>query len=161
MVQSQFQGLCWARGNSSYLQPQREISTFLYHLESLSTGAFVGSGSILRVWSVWIFFPCCYCLVAKLCLILCNPMGCSLPGSFVQGDSPGKNTGVGCHALLQEIFPTQGSNPDVLQCIYIIKEWKVGSQKILRLGMRMSVSISLLCKKDSSLGGGRGMRFWF
>ena len=26
-------------------------------------------------------------------------------------DSPGKNTGVGCHALLQEIFPTQGSKP--------------------------------------------------
>ena len=26
-------------------------------------------------------------------------------------DSPGKNTGVGCHALLQGIFPTQGSNP--------------------------------------------------
>ena len=26
-------------------------------------------------------------------------------------DSPGKNTGVGCHALLQEIFPTQGWNP--------------------------------------------------
>ena len=25
-------------------------------------------------------------------------------------DSPSKNIGVGCHALLQEIFPTQGSN---------------------------------------------------
>ena len=34
-------------------------------------------------------------------------MGCSLPGSCVHGDSPGKNTGVGCHALLQGIFPTQ------------------------------------------------------
>ena len=32
-------------------------------------------------------------------------------GSSVHGDSPGKNTGVGCHALLQGIFPTQGSNP--------------------------------------------------
>ena len=29
----------------------------------------------------------------------------------VHSDSPGKNTGVGCHALLQGIFPTQGSNP--------------------------------------------------
>ena len=29
-------------------------------------------------------------------------------------DSPGKNTGVGCHALLQGIFPTQGSNPALL-----------------------------------------------
>ena len=29
-------------------------------------------------------------------------------------DSPGKNTGVGCHALLQGIFPTQGLNPCLL-----------------------------------------------
>ena len=29
-------------------------------------------------------------------------------------DSPGKNTGIGCHALLQEIFSTQGSNPRLL-----------------------------------------------
>ena len=42
-------------------------------------------------------------------------MGCSLPGSSVHGDSPGKNTGVGCHALLQGIFPTQGSNPSLLR----------------------------------------------
>ena len=28
-------------------------------------------------------------------------------------DSPGKNTGVGCHALLQRIFPTQGLNPSL------------------------------------------------
>ena len=31
-------------------------------------------------------------------------------------DSPGKNTGVGCHALLQGIFPTQGSNPGIPHC---------------------------------------------
>ena len=42
---------------------------------------------------------------------LCDPMDYNLPGSSVHRDSPGKNTGVGCHALLQGIFPTQGSNP--------------------------------------------------
>ena len=31
-------------------------------------------------------------------------------------DSPGKNTGVGCHFLFQGIFPTQGSNPSLLHC---------------------------------------------
>ena len=31
-------------------------------------------------------------------------------------DSPGKNTGTGCHALLQGIFPTQGWNPGLLHC---------------------------------------------
>ena len=45
--------------------------------------------------------------VAQSCLTLCDPMDCSLPGSSVHGDSPGKNSGVGCHALLQGIFLTQ------------------------------------------------------
>ena len=45
------------------------------------------------------------------CLTLWDPMDCSLPGSSVHGDSPGNNSGVGCHALLQgSIFLTQGSN---------------------------------------------------
>ena len=52
----------------------------------------------------------------KLCPSLCDPMDCSPPGSSVHGDSPSKNTGVGCHALLQGIFPTQGSNPGVPHC---------------------------------------------
>ena len=41
----------------------------------------------------------------------CDPMDCSPSGSSFHGDSPGKNTGVGCHSLLQGMFPTQGSNP--------------------------------------------------
>ena len=36
---------------------------------------------------------------------LCDPMDCSPPTSSVHRDSPGKNNGVGCHALLQGIFP--------------------------------------------------------
>ena len=38
------------------------------------------------------------------------------PGSSVCGGSPGKNTRMGCHALLQGIFPTQGSNPGLPHC---------------------------------------------
>ena len=49
-----------------------------------------------------------------------TPMDCNLPGSSVHGDSPGKNTGVGCHALLQGIFPTQGLNPGLPQCRWIL-----------------------------------------
>ena len=39
---------------------------------------------------------CCavLCLITQLCSTLCNPMDCSLSGSPVYGDSPGKNTGV-------------------------------------------------------------------
>ena len=60
------------------------------------------------------------CLVAQLCLTLCDPMDCSPPGSSVHGDSPGKNTGVGCHALLQGIFPTQGLNSGLPHCKQIL-----------------------------------------
>ena len=60
------------------------------------------------------------CLIAQSYLTLCNPMDYSPPGSSVHGDSPGKNTGVGCHALLQGIFPSQGSNPGLLHCRRIL-----------------------------------------
>ena len=60
------------------------------------------------------------CLIAQLCLALCDPMDCSPPGSCVHEDSPGKNTGVGCHTLLQGIFLTQGSNPGLLHCRQIL-----------------------------------------
>ena len=58
----------------------------------------------------------CVYLVTQSSLTLCDPMDCSLPRSSVHGDSPGKNPGVGCHALLQGIFPTQGSNPGLPHC---------------------------------------------
>ena len=60
------------------------------------------------------------CLVAQLCLTLYNPMDCNPPGSSVHGDSPGKNTGVGSHALLHGIFPIQESNPGLLHCEQIL-----------------------------------------
>ena len=41
-------------------------------------------------------------------------------------DSPGRSTGVGCHFLLQGIFPTQGLNPGLLHCRQILYHW-VGS----------------------------------
>ena len=43
-------------------------------------------------------------------------MDCSPPGSSVHEDSPGKSTGVGCHALFQGILPTQGLNPGLPHC---------------------------------------------
>ena len=42
-------------------------------------------------------------------------MDCSLPVFSVHGNSPGKNTGVGCHSLLLGIFPTQGSTGWVIK----------------------------------------------
>ena len=50
--------------------------------------------------------------VSQLCLTLCNPMDCSLHHGIFHG----KSTGVGCHFLLQGIFPTQGWNPGLQHC---------------------------------------------
>ena len=55
-------------------------------------------------------------LVTQSCPTLCDPMDYRLPGSCVHGDSPGKNTGVSCHALIQRIFPNQGLNRGLLHC---------------------------------------------
>ena len=43
-----------------------------------------------------------------------------MPGSSVHGDSPGKNTGVGCHALLQGTLSTQGLKPGFQHCKQIL-----------------------------------------
>ena len=55
-----------------------------------------------------------------LCPILCNPMDSNQLSSSIHEDSLVKNTGVGCHALLQGIFPTQGLNLGVPHCRQIL-----------------------------------------
>ena len=51
------------------------------------------------------------CLVTQSCSTLCDPLDSSPPGSSVYADFPGKNTGVGCHALLQGGLPNPGIKP--------------------------------------------------
>ena len=74
-------------------------------------------------------------LVDTLCCavfspMLCNPVDCSPPGSSVHGASPGKSTGVGCPDLLQEIFPTQGSNQHLLHLMH----WQASSLPLVPPG---------------------------
>ena len=59
---------------------------------------------------------------------LCNPWIsiCQAPLSW---DFSGKNTGVGCHALLQGIFLTQGSNQRLLSLLY----WQADSLPLRHL----------------------------
>ena len=80
-----------------------ENSAVVIGLEKVSFHSNPKEGQCQRIFNV----------PAKLlqsCPTLCDPMDCCPPGSSVHGDSPGKNTGVGCHALLQGIFLNQGSN---------------------------------------------------
>ena len=74
------------------------------------------------------------------CAILCDPMDCSLSGSSVHGDSPGKNTGVGCYVLLQGIFLTQGLNSCLLR-------WQVDSLLLSHLGSPYCSTITVKRKK--------------
>ena len=62
----------------------------------------------------------CVFLVVQWCRTVGDHTGCSLPGSSVHRDSLGKNIGVGCHALLQGIFPTLGGNPGLPHCRQIL-----------------------------------------
>ena len=64
------------------------------------------------------------------CPTLCNPDNCSPPSSSVHGNSPGTNTGVGCHVLLQEIFLTQESNAHLLRLLH----WQAGSLPLVPPG---------------------------
>ena len=57
------------------------------------------------------------------CRTPCNPRNCSPLRPLCPWDSPSKNTGVGCHALLQGIFSTQGSNTRLL----LFPLWQAGS----------------------------------
>ena len=82
----------------------------------------------------------CVCVQSAIqsCPILCDPMDCSPPGSSIMG-SPDKNTGVGCHFLLQKIFLTQGLNPFLLvycigrQILYHRANWEAQSPETIVL----------------------------
>ena len=81
------------------------------------------------------------CLADQSCPTLWDPMDCSPPGSSVNGNSPGKDTrvvchallqgtGTGCYFLLQGIFPNQGSNPHLLCLLH----WQADSLPLCHLG---------------------------
>ena len=92
---------------------------------------------------------CCHCyLVLKSCPIPLWHHGLLSARFLCPWDFPGKNTGVGCHFLLQGIFLTQGSNPGLPHCrrvLYLLshkrspKGWTV---TILHL---LSVQVTSVC----------------
>ena len=80
------------------------------------------------------------CLVSQSCLTL-GPHGLWPPRLLCSWDSPGNNTGVGSHALLQGIFPTQGSNP----CFFYLLHWQVCSLPLAPSGKPMnSIKFTIL-----------------
>ena len=87
-----------------------EVSIFLSIFLSFGAPIFPGGGDIKQCILHW--------HISYMCPTLCDPMNCSPPGSSVHGNSPIKNTGVGCHALPQSIIPTQGLNQCFLYLLH-------------------------------------------
>ena len=70
--------------------------------------------NFIPIWFMCFHSPLRACMLSCLsCVHLCDSTDCSLPGSSVHDILQARNTGVGCHAPLQRIFPTQGSNLSV------------------------------------------------
>ena len=61
--------------------------------------------------------------------ILCDPLACNSPGSFARG-IPCNHIEVGCHFLLQGVFPAQRSSPRLFRLLH----WQVGSLPLCHLG---------------------------
>ena len=59
-------------------------------------------------------------------------------------DSPGKNTGVGCHSLFQGIFPTQGSSPGFPHCRRILSTEPPGKPLYFIRSIRSTRAFSLI-----------------
>ena len=101
-------------------------------------------------------YSLCMCLITQSCSTLCDPMECNLPGTSVHGDSSGKNTRMGCHALLQGIFPIQGSNPGIPYCRWIIYHlsYQGSPNKHYEVEVKVTQSCSTLCDpKDYTVHG--------
>ena len=84
----------------------------------------------------------CVCVYGHDQATLWDPIDCSLPGSSVHGDSPGKNTGVDCHTLLQRIFPTQRSNPGLLHCRRIL--YRLSHQGSLMFPIKIAKCLDMM-----------------
>ena len=89
----------------------RETTTFTAGV-SAATG--VGSGESVACWCVY-----SHSVVSDSL----RPHGRQAARLLCLWYFPGKNTEVGCHVLLQGIFPTKGSNP----CLLCLLHWQVGS----------------------------------
>ena len=89
-------------------------------------------------------------LVAKLCLTLLQPHG--LDRLLCPWDFLSKNTGVGCHFLLQGIFPTQGSSPHLLHQQVDSLHWATGEAPLLEQSWLRCTRISKCICRIKGMG---------
>ena len=92
----------------------------------------------------------CCVLVAQLCPSLCNPMDCSPPGSSMHGSLQARTLEWAAISSSRGIFPTQGSNPDLLHCreiLYHLNYQGPGEKKYFEHAQMLVI----VCKKKKKL----------
>ena len=87
-------------------------------------------------------------LVIKLCPTLAT-RGLGTYQAALSMGFPGKNTGAGCHVLLQGILPTQESNPGLLHCRQILYPLNYQGSPFIVLRVT-KISMSMVRKINSS-----------
>ena len=137
------------------VSPNWKPSYFVLHFVSFSvlpshdpsSSCFLTS-SVRKICPTWptvsscTILPLNVCLVTQSCPALCNPMDCSLPGTSVHGNSPGKNTGVSFHSY-SGIFPTQWSNPGLPHYKRILYHLSQEGSPLPLRGSRIALSLVL------------------
>ena len=86
-----------------------------------------------RIWHDWVSFTFTFKLFPEA-VCMSDPLrlhGLQLARLLCPWNFPRKNTGVGCHFLLQGTFPTQGSNP----CLLRLLHWQADSLPLNHLGI--------------------------
>ena len=120
----------WEKGFLSYLKEWLWLdltlsSNYLLHVQPVLNvhGYFqrIGINWLVDV-LIWFFYFCRYLLALLFFwnLTFCDPMDYRPSRLLCSWNSPGKNTRVGSHSLLQRIFPTQGSNLGLSHCRQIL-----------------------------------------
>ena len=101
-------------------------------------------------------------LVAQSCPALCDSMDYQPARLLCPQNSPGKNTGVGYHFLLQRIFTTQGLNPGLLHCRQILyhlrqqesPKWRVADITLQNLSGNYKINLVYAIVMSRELFGG-------
>ena len=102
----------------SAAQPRFQAAPFFSQTDVLP---FILNVNVLPAWvRVSCAFYAVCCASSLSCADSLRPHGLQPARLLCPWNSSGKNTGVGCHALLQGIFPTQGSNPGLPHCRWIL-----------------------------------------
>ena len=97
---------------TSHQQPPTSQPTFI----SSSTQFWTSGQCFIQLKEVWVICP--LKSESEILTVMSDPL--QPDGLYSPWNSPGQNTGVGSLSLLQGIFPTQGSNPGLLHCKWIL-----------------------------------------